>query len=284
VVSVQLRSMVEAVDLLSAEKQQARKQWNATPCGTGEYLAEIEPESLEFFEAVRRSRYERTDRWMTRTIPFAAARGKRVLEIGHGLGTDLVSFALAGAAQVCGIDITEEHHRLALRNFELRELACTLKLCDAAAIEFPAEAFDIVYSHGVLHHTPDTVRCVSEAYRVLKPGGQLILSLYHTYSLYHLLTMLVVQGVLRGKLRRLGYRGLMATVEYGADGVHTKPLVKTYSKRQLRHILGDFRRVEFKIAHLTPEQIPWLGRLIPAPVLRLLEPHLGWYVIAFATK
>jgi ubiquinone/menaquinone biosynthesis C-methylase UbiE len=272
------------MDLLSAEKQQARKQWNATPCGTGDYLVDVEPGSLEFFEAVRRSRYERTDRWMRRTIPFEAARGKRVLEIGYGLGTDLVSFALAGAAEVCGIDITEEHHRLARRNFELRKLPCTLKLCDAATIDFPSETFDIVYSHGVLHHTPDTVRCISEAYRVLQPGGQLILSLYHTYSLYHLVTMVMVEGVLRGKLRRLGYRGLMATVEHGADGVHTKPLVKTYSKRQLRHILGDFQQVQFKVAHLTSDQLPWLGRLAPAPVLRVLEPHIGWYVIAFATK
>ena len=76
----------------------------------------------------------------------------------------------------------------------------------------------------------------------------------------------------------------MATVEHGADGVHTKPLVKTYSKRQLRHILGDFQQVQFRIAHLTSEQVPGLGHFVPAPVLRVLEPYIGWYVIAFATK
>jgi ubiquinone/menaquinone biosynthesis C-methylase UbiE len=275
---------VETVDVTDVHKREAQKQWNATPCGTGDYLAGIEPESLEFFEAVRQSRYERTDRWMTRTIPFGMAKGKRVLEIGYGMGTDLVSFALAGATEVCGIDITAEHLRLARRNFELRNLPCTLKLCDAAAIDFPSEAFDIVYSHGVLHHTPDTVRCISEAYRVLKPGGVLIVSLYHTYSLYHLFTMVVVQGVVRSKLRRLGYRGLMATVEQGADGVHVKPLVKTYSRRQLRNVLGDFRRVEFKIAHLTSDQVPRLGRFVPAWVYHALEPYIGWYVIAFAEK
>jgi hypothetical protein len=90
--------------------------------------------------------------------------------------------------------------------------------------------------------------------------------------------------VLKGRLRTLGYRGLMATVENGADGIHIKPLVKTYSKSQLRHLLEDFSHVEFKIAHFQGGHIPKIGRHLPVSIERLLEPHLGWYVIAFATK
>jgi ubiquinone/menaquinone biosynthesis C-methylase UbiE len=266
-----------------ADKLEAQKQWNSTPCGTGDYLAGIEPASLEFFEAIRHSRYEVTDRWMKRVINFGMARNKKLLEIGHGIGSDLLTFC-EGGAEVYGIDITEEHHRLAKRNFELHGKPCVLKLCDSAAIAFPDEFFDYVYSHGVLHHTPDTVRCISEAYRVLKPGGQLILSLYRTFSAFHLFEKLLCEGVVHGKLRTLGYRGLMSTIEHGADGVRIRPLVKTYRKGPLWHMLADFSRVEFKVAHFTREHIPKIGRFLPRFLERALEPYLGWYVIAFATK
>ena len=268
---------------MNQDKLQAQKQWNAHPCGTGKYLDGIEYGSLEFFDTIFHQRYEVTDTWMKRVINFSIAKGKKILEIGHGIGTDLLSFCQEGA-EVYGIEITEEHHKLAQRNFALHGRTCVLKLCDGADIEFPANYFDYVYSHGVLHHTPDTVRCISEAYRVLKPGGQFILGLYHTYSAFHLLTMVIYNGLLKGKLFRLGYRGLMSTVEYGADGISAKLLVKTYSKARLRNLLSNFSTVEVKIAHFKREHIPHVGRLMPRCLEKVFEPYLGWYVIAFATK
>jgi ubiquinone/menaquinone biosynthesis C-methylase UbiE len=268
---------------VNSEKVEARKQWNTHPCGIGEYLDGIEYGSLEFFDAISRHRYEVTDRWMKRVINFGISKGKKLLEIGHGIGTDLRTFCEEGA-EVYGIEITEEHHRLAQRNFDLHGKPCVLKLCDGADIDFPANYFDYVYSHGVLHHTPDTVRCVSEAYRVLKPGGQFILSVYHTNSAFHIFSMVIYNGLMKGKLFRLGYRGLMSTVEYGADGIYLKPLVKTCTKNKLRRLLSEFLRVEFKVAHFKREHIPIIGKLIPRYLEELLDPYLGWYVIAFATK
>ena len=85
---------------------------------------------------------------------FEQYSDRRILEIGVGLGTDLVQFAKAGA--VChGIDITDRHLELAARNFALRGLPVTLKKCDAARIECPDGYFDVVYSFGVIHHIPD---------------------------------------------------------------------------------------------------------------------------------
>lgn len=268
---------------MNRDKLEAQKQWNTHPCGTGKYLDGIEYGALEFFDAVSHHRYEVTDRWMKRVIDFNIAKGKRLLEIGHGIGTDLLSFC-DGGAEVCGIDITEEHHRLAKRNFAFHGKTGVLKLCDAADIDFPSNYFDYVYSHGVLHHTPDTVRCISEAFRVLKPGGQFILSLYRTYSAFHIFSVVIVNGFIRGKLFRLGYRGLMSTVEYGADGISVKPLVKTFTRRELQYLLSDFSRMEFKAAHFKREHIPVIGRLIPRSLEPVLEPYLGWYLIAFAIK
>ncbi len=264
-------------------KQQTRKQWNATPCGTGDYLAGLEPESRAYFDEIRRSRYQDSDPWMNRLIPFTEARGKRLLEIGHGIGSDLLTFAEAGA-EVYGVDITEEHHRLAKKNFALHEQKVELRLGDAAALDFPDASFDIVYSFGVLHHTPDTVRCLSEAYRVLRPGGTLILGMYRRYSAFHVVAKLLVDGILRRRLWRLGYDGLMATVEYGADGKTIKPLVKTYSARQLRCMLADFSSVEFSVGHFKREHLSVFGRLLPRFLERPLEPLLGWYLVARATK
>jgi ubiquinone/menaquinone biosynthesis C-methylase UbiE len=264
-------------------KAETRKQWNRTPCGKGDYLAELEPESLEWFDEIRRSRYQVSDPWMPRTMPFTAFRGKRLLEIGHGIGSDLLTFAESGA-EVCGIDITEEHHRLARKNFELHGRPVELKLCDAANIDYPSASFDVVYSHGVLLATPDTVRCIGEAYRVLKPGGLFILSLYRTYSGFHLWGKIFWEGIVQRQLFRLGYRGLMATIERGADGINIKPLIKTYRRGQLKHMLADFSSVRYRVGHFHRDHMPVLGRLLPRFTERWLEPLLGWYIVAFATK
>lgn len=227
------------------------KQWNTTPCGSSDVKEQIG--TLEFFDAVRKSRYEITDTWMKEKIPFYEGKGKKVLEIGFGMGTDLLSWSLEGS-EVYGIDITEKHLRLAEMNFKTHNQTADLQLADAANIPFKTSYFDIVYSNGVLHHTPDTVRCISEAYRVLKPGGIFIFSMYRTFSAFHLVTKLLVEGIVKGKLKKLGYRGLLSTIEQGADGINIKPLVKTYTQKQLKHMLADFSKVEFKVAHLKREQ------------------------------
>ena len=268
---------------MNRAKLEARKQWSIHPCGTGKHTDGIEYGSLEFFDVISHYRYEVTDQWMKRIIDFGISKGKRLLEIGHGIGTDLLRFC-EGGAEVYGIDITEEHHKLAKLNFALHSKTGVLKLCDAADIDFPSNYFDFIYSHGVLHHTPDTSRCISEAFRVLKPGGQFILSLYRKYSAFHLFSVVFMNGVIRGKLFKLGYRGLISTVEYGADGVSIKPLVKTFTKRELKYLLSDFSRVEFKVAHFKREQILVVGGLIPRCLEPILEPYLGWYLIAFAIK
>jgi ubiquinone/menaquinone biosynthesis C-methylase UbiE len=271
------------LDELPQAKRDAQQHWNATPCGSGEYLESLEYGSKEYFDEVRRSRYSVTDTWMLETIDFSIANGKKLLEVGHGLGSDLLTFAEHGA-EVYGVDLTQEHHRMARRNFELHGRPVTLELSDAADLPFASNSFDVVYSHGVLHHTPDTVRCISEIYRVLKPGGTMILTLYYTYSAFHIFSKILAHGVVRGDLFRLGYRGLMATLEYGADGTKTKPLVKTYSKRELRCMLQDFTTVRFRIAHFKRDHIPVLGWLIPPFLETPLSRVTGWYVVAVAVK
>ncbi len=232
---------------LTAADSAAIQQWTSRPCGALDGLDEL---SLAYFEAVEHNRYEDYAPWMREFVNFSAFAGKKVLEVGVGQGTDLVQFA-KGGADVSGIDITQRHIELAERNFAVRSMHANLQCATSAAIPFESDSFDAVYSFGVLHHTDNTVRCISECHRVLKPGGEFILGLYHTFSFFHAYTVLI-NGIVRGELRRLGYRALCHRIESGADGINIVPLVKTYSRSQLRNILEDFRDVRFDIRHLTP--------------------------------
>jgi SAM-dependent methyltransferase len=269
--------MIENV--LTAANNAAIQQWTNHPCGTVDGFSEYD---LAYFEAVEHERYENYAPWMCEFVNFGSFTGKKVLEVGVGLGTDLVQFAKAGA-DVSGIDITPRHLELAARNFEVRGMRANLKYASAAEIPFESDSFDVVYSFGVLHHTDNTVRCLSECHRVLKPGGKLILGLYHRYSLFHAYTIFV-NGILRGKLWRLGYRGLMSLIESGADGVNIVPLVKTYSKRQLRNILEDFPEVRLDVRHLTSRDFGPLQRFVPASLAERAGKYVGWFLFACATK
>jgi SAM-dependent methyltransferase len=262
----------------AAAREQAVRQWSAHPCGA----VQGDEESRAYFLEVERNRYEQQP-WQAARFGFHRYAGKRVLEIGVGLGTDLVQFAQAGA--LChGVDITDRHLDLAARNFAARGLDVDLKKCDAAALDYPDEYFDVVYSFGVVHHIPDAPAVAREIRRVLRPGGRCLIALYHEYSLFHAF-MLLVRGVLLGRLFRLGYAGLLATIEAGADGVATKPYVKLYSRRDVKALLADFTVESLSIHHVELGRFrdTWAGR-VAAPLLRRIEPLVGWYVVCEAVK
>jgi ubiquinone/menaquinone biosynthesis C-methylase UbiE len=269
--------------VIDAAREQASRLWAATPCGTGDFLADFPAESREYFDAARRHRYEVSDPWMNEHIDFASGRGCALLEIGVGIGSDLLTWAENGAI-VHGVDITDEHLRLTSRNFMLHGMNVDLRHCDAAHLEFPDETFDIVYSNGVLHHIPEIDRCIGEARRVLRPGGRLIFTVYHRHSLYHWITLLLYRGLMRGELRKIGYDGLLATIEHGADGVTVKPFVQLYSLREVRALLSAFSAINLRIAHFTRAQLPAAGFYLP----RFFEPAIarryGWYIVAEAVK
>src|SRR5260370_17269237 len=159
-------------------KGRVRAFWQAHPCGTK--FSDAAMGTREFFERVEAHRYAKE--WhIPEAANFAAARGLRVLEIGCGLGTDGAQFALAGANYI-GVDLTEASVELARKKFEFAGLRGDFRLPDPQKLDFTADLFHLVYSHGVLHHTPDTKQAVREIHRVLKPGGRAIVMLYHRGS------------------------------------------------------------------------------------------------------
>jgi hypothetical protein len=110
------------------------------------------------------------------------------------------------------------------------------------------------------------------------------MSVYRRHSAFHYATLLMAEGLIRGKLWRLGYDGVLATIERGADGISIKPYVHLYTARELRTLLARFVRVELHVAHFNVRQIPLIWRFLPQRLEPLAEPVLGWYLVASAQK
>jgi SAM-dependent methyltransferase len=288
-------------------KERVRAFWEEHPCGTK--FADAEPGSRRFYELVEEHRY--TKEWH---IPAAAgfenSKNLSVLEIGCGLGTDGAQFALAGA-NYTGVDLTQAAVDLAKRRFELFQLPGTFRVADAERLDFPDNSFDIVYSHGVLHHTPDTAAAVREIYRVLRPGGQAIVMLYHrnSYNYRVNISLLRRAGVhllrwnpgvklvnlltgereeaLREHARQLqmqpGYLNSKEFLSRNTDGAGN-PLARVYSRAEARDLFKDFSCVELRTYFLNKRWLPLLGSVLPRSLESQMASRWGWHLWIYATK
>ena len=274
--------MAEVADNeLQEEKQRARKQWGSDPAGAV-YGREHEFGSREFFEEVERHRYQEYAPWMREVMGFDEHAGERLLEVGCGMGTDLLQFALGGA--ICtGVDLTPRSIELSRHRFKLYDVPGTFLIADGERLPFPDSSFDVVYSNGVLHHTPDTAGAVAEIHRVLRPGGMAKVMLYYRHSLNYWGEIMLHRGLLRGQLLRgdTPEQIMGRFVEVGAD---TDPLVKVYSRSQARQLFKSFRTIQFQVDQMIRAEFFTLGRVMPESIFRALRKHFGWNLIITATK
>ena len=266
-------------------KRETQKQWNADPCGA-RTAPEHEAGTPEFYRQVEHERYDVYAPWMREAIGFATHAGEAVLEIGPGLGTDHAQFAQAGA-RMFALDLTNSHLQLTRRRFENERLVTRPVRGDAERLPFADGRFDLVYSYGVLHHTPDTAGAIREIHRVLRPGGLAIVGLYHRHSAFHWIYTVLWRGVLHGELLRKGYRRLLSDIEYRSPGSDAVPLVKVVSRRECRRLFGGFSELRLRAdqiewSHLVPFAAPGSGpsRLSLEAALR----RWGWYLTIFARK
>lgn len=295
-------------DAQQSLKDRVRAFWQANPCGTK--FSDAPPGTRLFYERTEEHRY--TKEWhIPEAADFTGARGLRVLEIGCGLGTDGAQFAKAGAIYT-GVDLTEAAVELARRRFELFELPGTFRTADAENLDFADESFDLVYSHGVLHHTPDTRRAVREVHRVLRPGGRAVVMLYHRDSynyrvnirmlrragahllkfepglkLVHRLTGEPVES-LREHARHLkeDARSYLSPDEFlsqHTDGAGN-PLARVYSRREARELFKDFAQVELATHFLNKRWLPVVGSFLPRTAEKRLAARWGWHLWIYGTK
>jgi SAM-dependent methyltransferase len=247
------------------QKGRVREFWEEEPCGAEHAAA---PEGTpEFFAEVERVRNE-LDPYIGRFADFEGARGKRLLEIGVGLGTDFVRFARAGAIAT-GVDLTEHAVELVRRRLALEGLEAEVRTADAESLPFEDDSFDRIYSWGVLHHTPDTGKAIREAIRVLRPGGEACVMLYarHSWVAYGLW---VRHALLAGRPWRSLAEVLAAHME--SEGT------RGFTKAELRRLfagLNDIRIDKVRTAY---------DGQIAGPLARLTGNALGWNLVIRGRK
>lgn len=208
---------------------------------------------------------------LLRLVNFEGYRGRRVLEVGCGAGTDLARFAKAGAV-VTGVDIASSAIALAKQNFEQQGLQGDLREADGEHLPFAADSFDLVYAHGVVQYTSSAQALVDECRRVLKPGGEAIFQVYNRMSWLNALSKL-----------------MKVPLEH-----EDAPVLVKYSAGEFRELLDDFRDVR-----IVGERFPvksrlhggWKGTLFNTffvgtfnALPRSLVRRFGWHLLAFCRK
>jgi len=161
-------------------KKEVHSFWNAQSCGT--QFSDKEKYTKDFFEEIEKDRYAKEPE-ILEFADFKSGKEKKVLEVGFGAATDFMNWAKNGA-KLYGIDLTVEalshaKHRLELYGLKAEEI----KVADAENLPFDDDFFDIVYSWGVIHHSPNTPKALKEVIRVLKPGGKAKLMVYNRKSI-----------------------------------------------------------------------------------------------------
>jgi len=159
-----------------------RDYWDAHPLGL-QYVSKpgIKQGSPEFFEHIRPWMNPYKFPWIMDRIQSEAARlqGKKLLEVGCGMGYDSLEFIRRGV-RVTAVDLTPNAVEFCRRHFEVVGAdADEVKVGNALELPFDDETFDAVWSNGVLHATGDTQKAIDEVWRVLKPGGRAIISHFY---------------------------------------------------------------------------------------------------------
>lgn len=197
--------------------------------------------SAEFFDTVSafiKKNYEHR----YRLIEKVAGRhpGGRVLEIGCGAGWELLHWTRCGM-RATGLDLSASALELAKKNFEHNKLQADFRHASAEKLPFSDNSFDVVTSLGVLHQTESTQRAVAEVLRVLRPGGEAVITLYYKYSWKIILT----------KLGKVNF-------EFSHEDA---PITRLYDKKDLRELFADFQDVEIFLDYIRATQSPRKGFL-----------------------
>jgi SAM-dependent methyltransferase len=257
--------------------------WNSASCGENLYLPGTTRQS---YEAHSRTRYQ-LEPFIEHLAQFDDTRGKRVLEIGTGLGADHQRFAQSGA-ELYGVDITQRAIDHTRRRLELFGLPCRLSIGNAERLPFPDNFFDVVYAWGVLHHTPNTAQAVSEVHRVLRPGGRASVMIYHKWS--------IVGFMLWIRYALLAFRPWLSLDQIYARHLES-PGTKAYSIAESRALFTRFSAVQIQTvlthADLLESDVGQrhrgaalsiLKRLWPRTIVRMLFRRNGLFMLISAGK
>ena len=214
-----------------------------------------------YFQDLEEQRY-RSHRhllpWIEEMLPE-----RTVLEIGCGVGLDTYTMAKHGLI-ITALDLTDVAISTVKNRFLRHKLQATFIVADACNIPIESNLFDYVYSFGVLHHVADTQKSINEAHRLLKPGGQARIMLYHKKS-----------------INEIVHRMLHVPFE---DKDEYCPVVRRFSVKEALKLFDAFQKVETKIDYVYGEGYGPLFKYTPQWLYRFLSKRWGWHLMIVATK
>ncbi|HET7843049.1 MAG TPA: class I SAM-dependent methyltransferase [Xanthomonadales bacterium] len=223
---------------------------SAHPRGSDGYFADL--------EAQRYRTHRHLPPWIASMTP-----GRSVLEVGSGIGLDSWRMASSGL-EVTAIDLTTVGAATAAARFARNGRPARFAAADAGSLPFPDASFDYVYSFGVLHHAADTARCIDEVRRVLRPGGEALIMLYH-----------------RRSLNELVHRIMRVPFE---EKDELCPVVRRYTRDEVRELFRDYASVDVHADYLFGEGYGALYRWFPDFLYRPLSRWIGWHLMIRAVR
>jgi ubiquinone/menaquinone biosynthesis C-methylase UbiE len=263
----------------STLKSAVHEYWNQESCGT--FIADAEKYTRQFYEEVETHRYA-VEPEIMEFAQFPRHHGQTMLEVGVGAGTDFLQWVRAGV-KAHGIDLTEEgiahvQHRLGVYGLQAEEF----KVADCENIPYADNTFDLVYSWGVIHHTADTPRALTEIVRVLKPGGTGKIMIYHRHSLVAY-RLWVHHALLAGK----PWKSLHWAVWNFMESVGTKSYTRAEARAMVERNPISNLRIRTIVTHYdtlgfhSSKVLQWLAK---AFALCLGWNRAGWFMTLEFTK
>lgn len=267
------------------ELEKVQNYWNARPCnirhspspvGTRQYFDEVE--ARKYFVEPHIPLFAEFEKW----------RGKKVLEIGCGIGTDTINFARAGA-QVTAVDLSTESLALAKKRAEVFGLDnITFYQANAEQLSdfVPVERYDLVYSFGVIHHTPHPERVIEQIHKYMDKESTFKIMVYYRTS-WKVFWMRLKYGKKQGET----LDELIARYSEAETGC---PVTYSYTTETIKEFLKGFEIIDTKIDHIFPYSIPEYRnyqfkkvryfRYLPPALFRWMEQHWGWHLCVTARK
>lgn len=262
--------------------EEVRDYWDRRPCnirhspqpvGTRAYFDEVE--GRKYLVEPHIPRFAEFERW----------RGKKVLEIGCGIGTDTINFARHGA-EVTAVDLSAKSLEVARQRAFVYGLGDRIRFFSGSAEDLhgflPEDTYDLVYSFGVIHHTPHPERVLRQMHRYVASGTTVKIMVYHRYSWK---VLLIVLGYGKGRFWRTNE--LVAQHSEAQSGC---PVTYIYSRREATRLLESygFHVVQASVEHIFPYRIrdyvqyryvkAWPWSWMPQSWFRWVEQHFGWHV------
>lgn len=216
---------------------------------------------------------------------FSQTKGLKVLEIGVGIGADHQKFAESGA-DLYGIDLTPRAIEITRNRLKLFGLKSNLTVGDAENLNFPNEYFDLVYSWGVLHHTPDIKKAISEIHRVLKSNGIAKVMIYNKWSINSLLLWLryallnlqpwkTIDDILANYLESPGTRGF--TIK------EARELFSIFKKCKIKIVLSEADLLD-KLFTSKSNILRMISHFWPRNIIKRFFKKYGFYILIEAQK